>query len=73
MRSASLILDPSQTYESLETLGDRLQPAPGWRFRTTVLEQDLVLTSDGGAVHSTQDDLGNTYDRVGGPFSNYEP
>lgn len=73
MRSASLILDPSQTYESLETLGDRLHPATGWRFRTTVLERDLVLTSDGGTSHSTQDDLGNTYDRVGGPFSNYEP
>lgn len=73
MRSAGLILDPSQTYESLETLGDRLHPAPGWRFRTTVLERDLVLTSDGGTFHSTQDDLGNTYDRVGGPFSNYEP
>lgn len=73
MRSASLILDPSQTYESLETLGDRLHPATGWRFRTTVLERDLVLTSDGGTFHSTQDDLGNTYDRVGGPFSNYEP
>ena len=73
MKSASLILDPNQTYESLEDLGSRLHPAPGWSFRTVVLEQDLVLTSDSGAVHITQDDLGNTYDRVGGPFSNYRP
>ena len=30
MKSASLIVDPNQTYESLENLGDRLKPAPGW-------------------------------------------
>ncbi|MGZ4664974.1 MAG: DUF1254 domain-containing protein [Mycobacteriaceae bacterium] len=73
MKSASLILDPNQTYESLKDLGNRLHPAPGWNFRTVMLEKDLVLTSDNGAVHITQDDLGNTYDRVGGPFSNYKP
>jgi hypothetical protein len=38
-----------------------------------VLEQDLVLTADNGAVNITQDELGNTYDRVGGPYSNYKP
>ena len=73
MKSASLIVDPNQTYESLKDLGDRLKPAPGWSFRTVTLEQDLVLTSDDGNVRITQDELGNTYDRVGGPFSNYKP
>ncbi len=73
MKSASLIVDPDQTYESLKDLGDRLQPAQGWKFRAVVLEQDLVLTADDGAVKITQDDLGNTYDRVGGPYSNYRP
>jgi hypothetical protein len=38
-----------------------------------LLEQDLVLTPDDGAVKITQDELGNTYDRVGGPYSNYKP
>ena len=47
--------------------------APGWNFRAVVLEQDLVLTPDNGAVQITQDELGNTYDRVGGPYSNYKP
>ena len=51
----------------------RLKPAPGWKFRTKVLEQDLVLTADNGAVSITQDELGNTYDRVGGPYSSYKP
>jgi hypothetical protein len=73
MKSASLIVDPGQTYESLKDLGSRLNPAPGWNFRAVLLEQDLVLTPDDGAVKITQDELGNTYDRVGGPYSNYTP
>ncbi len=73
MKSASLIVDPGQTYESLKDLGSRLKPAPGWKFRAVVLEEDLVLTSDEGAVKITQDDLGNTYDRVGSAYSNYKP
>jgi hypothetical protein len=73
MKSASLIVDPGQTYESLKDLGGRLMLPPGWNFRPVVLAEDLVLTSDAGAVKITQDDLGNTYDRVGGAFSSYKP
>jgi hypothetical protein len=73
MKSVSLIADASQTYESLKDLGGRLQPPPGWKFRAAVLQQDLVLTPDNGAAHITQDEFGNTYDRVGGPYSNYQP
>jgi hypothetical protein len=73
MKSASLIVDPGQTYESLKDLGSRLNPAPGWTFRAVVLDQDLVLTPDDGAAKITQDELGNTYDRVGGAYSNYKP
>jgi len=73
MKSASLIVDPGQTYDSLKDLGSRLQSPPGWKFRAVVLQQDLVLTPDNGAAKITQDELGNTYDRVGGPYSNYTP
>ena len=73
MKAASLIVDPNQTYDSLTDLGARLQSPPGWRFRTVALVQDLVLTPDNGAIAITQDELGNTYDRVGGPYSNYKP
>lgn len=66
MKSASLIEDPNQTYDSLKDLGSRLKLAPGWKFRTVVLEKDLILTGDNGNLTITQDDLGNTYDRVGG-------
>lgn len=73
MKSAGLIVDPSQKYEDLQNLGSRLKPAEGWKWRTVVLEKDLVLTADNGKVTITQDELGNTYDRVGGPYSNYKP
>jgi hypothetical protein len=73
MKSASLIVDPGQTYQGLKDLGSRLEPPQGWTFRAIVLEKDLILTPDGGAVKITQDELGNTYDRVGGPYSNYKP
>ena len=73
MKSASLIVDPDQTYENLKDLDSRLKPAPGWNFRAVILEKDLVLTADDGNVKITQDELGNTYDRVGGAFSNYKP
>ena len=61
------IVDPNQTYDSLKDLGSRLTPEEGWTFRTVVLERDLVLTPDDGHARITQDELGNTYDRVGGP------
>ena len=73
MKSACLIVEPNQTYESLKDLGGRLKPAQGWNVRAVTLERDLVLTPDSGDVKITQDELGNTYDRVGGAFSNYRP
>ncbi len=33
----------------------------------------VILTPDDGAAKVTQDDLGNTYDRVGCAYSNYKP
>jgi hypothetical protein len=74
MKSFSLITDPGQKFDELGTLGSRLKLPAGWKFRAPVLEQDLILTPDkDGIAHITQDDFGNTYDRVGGPYSNFEP
>ena len=73
MKSMSLITHPDQKFDELGTLGSRLKLPPGWKFRATFLEQDLVLTPDNGIAHITQDDFGNTYDRAGGPYSNYKP
>jgi hypothetical protein len=73
MKSVSLILDPTQTYAGMNELGARLHLPAGWSFRPVLLDQDLVLTPDNGTARILQDDLGDTYDRVGGPFSNYKP
>ena len=73
MKSASLIVDHNQTYDSLKDLGNRLKLAPGWKFRTVALDRDLILTPDNGAALINQDELGTTYDRVGGNYSNFNP
>ncbi|ABQ25016.1 paraquat-inducible protein A [Geotalea uraniireducens] len=59
--------------KDLKDLGSRLKLPPGWKFRSPILEQDLVFMTDNGKTHITQDEIGNTYDRVGGPYSNYKP
>ena len=73
MKSASLIKDPNQKFEDLKVLGSRLKLPPGWKFRSPILEQELVFMTDNGKTQITQDELGNTYDRTGGPYSNYKP
>lgn len=73
MKSASLIVDPNQKIEDLMNLGSRLELPEGWAFRSPILEQNLIFTTDNGKTMITQDELGNTYDRVGGPYSNYRP
>jgi hypothetical protein len=73
MKSASLIKDPNQKFDGLKDLGTRLKLPPGWKFRSPVLEQDLVFMTDNGKTMITQDEIGNTYDRTGGPYSNFKP
>lgn len=73
MKSVSLMVDPGLTYAAAAELGDRLDPPRGWRFRSVVLDEDLVLTPHDGTARITQDELGNTYDRVGGPYSTVRP
>jgi hypothetical protein len=73
MKSASLIKDPNQEFEDLKDLGSRLKLAEGWSFRTTILGEELVFKTKDGKSFIVQDDIGNTYDRVGGPYSNYKP
>ena len=73
MKSAGLIKDPNQKFEDLKNLGSRLKLAEGWKFRTKILQQELVFKTKDGKSFIVQDDIGNTYDRVGGPYSNYKP
>jgi hypothetical protein len=73
MKSAGLIVDPNQKFDNLKDLGSRLKLPAGWKFRSPVLEQELDFMTDNGKTMITQDELGNTYDRAGGPYSNYKP
>jgi hypothetical protein len=73
MKSAGLIVDPDQKFDQLTDLGSRLKPAPGWKFRVQVLEEDLILRPESGVAGIVQDELGNTYDLVGPGYSNYKP
>ena len=74
MKSFSLITFPDQKFDEISTLGSRLTLPEGWKFRSVVLEQDLILTPDKtGTAHITQDNFGNTYDRAGGDYSNFKP
>ncbi len=57
----------------LDALGIRLRLPPGRAFRTVVLDADLVLTPDADTALILRDDLGNVYDRAGGPFSERRP
>ena len=73
MKSADRIFHPEQKFEDLKDLGARLTLPQGWKFRTIILEKDLIFKPDNGTAWICQDDWGNTYDRVGGNFSNYKP
>jgi hypothetical protein len=73
MKSAGLIVDPSQKFDQLQDLSSRLKPATGWKFRVQKLEQDLILKPESGVAGIVQDELGNTYDLAGPGYSNYKP
>jgi hypothetical protein len=45
MFSLSLRIDPNNSIENLPTLGERLTLPEGWKFRSRVLDKDMILTS----------------------------
>jgi hypothetical protein len=73
MKSCSLIVDPTMSYEKLMTLGERLKAAGGWKYRVQELEEELILKPESGVAGIVQDELGNTYDLAGPGYSNYKP
>ena len=73
MKSAGLIVAPNQQFENLKDPGSRLKVPAGWKFRSPVLEQDLVFMTGYGKTMITEDELDNTFDRVGDHYSNYTP
>lgn len=60
MQSFSIQKAP-QTIASLATLGERLHPPSGWKFRTRVLDAELRVPAVDSVAHIVQDDFENTY------------
>lgn len=57
-------VDPTLTYEGMATLDQRLKHLPaGWKFRTVVIDRDLVIKAD-GVQRIMWDELGNAYDAL---------
>ena len=73
MKSMSRVQHPDQKFPELKDLASKLNLPQGWKWRYIVLDRELIFQPDNGKAWITQDDLGNTYDRVGGNFSNYKP
>jgi hypothetical protein len=61
MQSYSQIRDPDLAIGQLDTLGRRLDPPAGWRYRTRRLRRDLAVAASGGKATIVQDELLNTY------------
>jgi hypothetical protein len=70
MQSYSLKLNPTQTIDTLASLGSVLQLPAGWTFTTEVLTADLdVLSDDAGLATVIQDEFQNTYQLISAPAS----
>jgi hypothetical protein len=64
MQAYAQIVDPKLTIAKLSSLGRRLDPPPGWRYRTRRLRHDLAVGAPGGQATIVQDELQNTYQLV---------
>ena len=60
MQAYSQIVDPKLTIGKLRSLGRRLDPPPGWRYRVRRLRRALDVGANGEAT-IVQDELQNTY------------
>ncbi len=63
MQASAAIVDPKLTPKQLPKLGDKLKPAPGWKYRVVTLDKDLTVQPVNGTAKIVQDELQNTYDQ----------
>jgi hypothetical protein len=61
MQSYSQILDPDQRIGDLRSLGRRIDPPQGWRYRVRRLRKPLDVRPQDGRATIVQDELLNTY------------
>ena len=61
MQAYSRIVDPTLSYDDLQTLDKKLNLPEGWKYRVKVLDQDFGVGAINGHARVTQDNLENTY------------
>ena len=61
MQSYSLMIDPTQTIDTLANLATKLKLPAGWSFASRTLASDLDVTDLDGKATVIQDDFANTY------------
>ena len=61
MQSYCLGVDPTTTQRSLETLGQRLAPPPGWSYRGRILGEELVVDTTQTIATVLQDEFEHSY------------
>lgn len=72
MKSCDRIYHPEQKFSDLKGLGSKLKLPVGWKFRYVILKKDFSFYPDKGKGWIVQDNMNNTYDRIGGNYSNYK-
>jgi len=75
MKGFQVGMKPQNTFEEFAANApDRFTKLPsGWKMRTKVLDQDLVLVPDTGIAQIMPDEFFNVYDKTGPGYSNYKP
>jgi hypothetical protein len=75
MKGFELGLQPRWTFEEFarDPASHFKQLPPGWKFRTKVLDQDLIMVPQTGIATIMPDEFFNVYDKTGPGYSNYKP
>lgn len=73
MKSVSPSVDKTNTLENISTIESRLKLPAGWKYRTAVIDQELVLIPTSGVATILKDSLDDVYDKVGPGYSNFKP
>lgn len=75
MKGFELGMKPRWTYEEFAAdPSSKFKQLPaGWKFRTKVLDDDLILVPQTGVATIMSDEFFNVYDKTGPGYSNYKP
>jgi hypothetical protein len=73
MKSVSPSVDKANTYENISTVASRLKLPNGWKYRTAVLDKELVLIPTSGVATILKDNIDDVYDVTGPGYSTFKP